>query len=58
MRQSDVHVKVEEEADAMRAVMMEYVGDPRPASTMICVNNLSSPCAGTELDMIAVGGSS
>lgn len=43
------------EADGMHAVMNGYFGDHRPASTMICVNNLSSPGARVELDMIAVG---
>ena len=43
------------EADAMHRVMNEYFGDYRPASTMVCVNNLSSPGARVELDMIAVG---
>jgi 2-iminobutanoate/2-iminopropanoate deaminase len=35
--------------------MNEFLGDHRPASTLICVNNLSSPGARVELDMIAVG---
>jgi enamine deaminase RidA (YjgF/YER057c/UK114 family) len=35
-------------------VYREYFGDHRPASTMVCVNNLSSPGARVELDMIAV----
>ena len=43
------------EADAMHEVYREYFGDHRPASTMVCVNNLSSPGARVELDMIAVG---
>jgi enamine deaminase RidA (YjgF/YER057c/UK114 family) len=43
------------EADAMHEVFGEAFGDHRPASTMICVNNLSSPGARVELDMIAVG---
>lgn len=43
------------EADGMHEVMNGYFGDWRPASTMICVNNLSSPGARVELDMIAVG---
>ena len=33
----------------------EAFGDWRPASTMVCINNLSSPGARIELDMIAVG---
>ena len=43
------------EADEMHAVMREYFGDHRPASTLVCINNLSSPGARVELDMIAVG---
>ncbi len=43
------------EADAMHEVWGEYFGDWQPASTMICVNNLSSPGARVELDLIAVG---
>jgi 2-iminobutanoate/2-iminopropanoate deaminase len=43
------------EMDAMNAVMSEYFGDHRPASTLLCVNNLSSPGARVELEMIAVG---
>lgn len=43
------------EADAMHTVINEYFGDYRPASTLVCVNNLSSPGARVELDMIAVG---
>jgi 2-iminobutanoate/2-iminopropanoate deaminase len=43
------------EADAMHRVMNSYFGDYRPASTLVCINNLSSPGARVELDMIAVG---
>ena len=43
------------EADAMHKVMNEYFGDYRPASTLVSINNLSSPGARVELDMIAVG---
>ena len=43
------------EADAVNRTMNEYLGDHRPASTLICINNLSSPGARVELDMIAVG---
>lgn len=43
------------EADGMHKVMNEYFGDHRPASTLVCINNLSSPGARVELDMIAVG---
>lgn len=42
------------EADEMHQVMGEYFGDWRPASTLISVNNLSSPGARVELDMWAV----
>lgn len=43
------------EADAMHEVMREEFGDWSPASTLVAVNNLSSPGARVELDMIAVG---
>jgi enamine deaminase RidA (YjgF/YER057c/UK114 family) len=43
------------EADDMHKVMNGYFGDYRPASTLVCINNLSSPGARVELDMIAVG---
>lgn len=43
------------EADAMHEVMNSYMGDWRPASTTICINNLSSPGARVEIDMIAAG---
>jgi enamine deaminase RidA (YjgF/YER057c/UK114 family) len=43
------------EMDAVNRTMQEYMGDHRPASTLLCVNNLSSPGARVELDMIAVG---
>jgi enamine deaminase RidA (YjgF/YER057c/UK114 family) len=43
------------EMDAVNRTMNEYLGDHRPASTLVCVNNLSSPGARVELDMIAVG---
>ncbi|MBS1878436.1 MAG: RidA family protein [Actinobacteria bacterium] len=42
------------EADAMHEVWREYFGEWQPASTMICVNNLSSPGARVELDLVAV----
>ncbi len=42
------------EMDAINAVLNEAFGDWRPASTLICVNNLSAPGARVELDMIAV----
>ena len=45
------------EMDAVNRTMNEYLGDHRPASTLLCVNNLSSPGARVELDMIAVGSS-
>jgi 2-iminobutanoate/2-iminopropanoate deaminase/2-aminomuconate deaminase len=43
------------EADEMHVVLREAFGDWRPASTLVCINNLSSPGARVELDMIAVG---
>jgi 2-iminobutanoate/2-iminopropanoate deaminase/2-aminomuconate deaminase len=43
------------EADDMHVVLREAFGDWRPASTLVCINNLSSPGARVELDMIAVG---
>jgi 2-iminobutanoate/2-iminopropanoate deaminase len=42
------------EADAMHAVIREYFGDWKPASTMVCVNNLSAPGSRIEIDIIAV----
>ena len=43
------------EMDAMNGVVSAEFGDWRPASTLVCVNNLSSPGARVELDVIAVG---
>jgi 2-iminobutanoate/2-iminopropanoate deaminase len=43
------------EMDAVNRTMNEYLGDHRPASTLLCVNNLSSPGARVELEVIAVG---
>jgi len=43
------------EADAMHEVMNGYFGEWRPASTTICINNLSSSGARIEIDMIAAG---
>ena len=40
------------DADGMHAVMRPYFGDWRPASTMVCINQLSSPGARVELDMV------
>ncbi len=40
--------------DGMVAVMSKYFGDWKPASTTICVNQLSTPGARLELDMIAL----
>ena len=40
--------------DGMVAVMAEYFGKWTPASTTVCVNQLSTPGARVELDMIAV----
>ena len=41
------------EADAMHEVMNAYFGEWRPASTTICINNLSSPGARIEIEAIA-----
>ena len=38
--------------DGMHAAMAPYFGGWRPASTTLCVNQLSSPGARVELDMI------
>ncbi|MDW3687575.1 RidA family protein [Cupriavidus sp. CV2] len=40
------------DADGMHATMRRYFGDWLPASTMICISQLSSPGARVELDMI------
>ena len=40
------------DADAMHATMGKYFGDWKPASTTVCINQLSSPGARVELDMI------
>ena len=40
------------EADAMHKTMHAYFGDWLPASTTICINQLSSPGARIEFDMI------
>jgi enamine deaminase RidA (YjgF/YER057c/UK114 family) len=40
------------DADGMHRVMRDYFGDWLPASTMVCINQLSSPGARVELDMI------
>ena len=39
--------------DGMVQAMAEYFGDWTPASTTVCVNQLSTPGARVELDMIA-----
>jgi 2-aminomuconate deaminase len=39
--------------DGMVAVLARYFGDWKPASTTVCVNQLSTPGARVELDMIA-----
>jgi 2-iminobutanoate/2-iminopropanoate deaminase len=41
------------EADAVHAVINAEFGDWRPAATLLCVNNLSSPGARIEVDMVA-----
>jgi enamine deaminase RidA (YjgF/YER057c/UK114 family) len=43
------------EMDAVNAALGAELGEWRPASTLVCVNNLSSPGARVELDVIAVG---
>lgn len=40
------------DADAMHKTMHGYFGDWLPASTTVCINQLSSPGARIELDMI------
>lgn len=40
--------------DGMVAVLSQYFGDWKPASTTICVNQLSTPGARVELEMVAV----
>ena len=40
--------------DGMVEVLAEYFGNWTPASTTVCVNQLSTPGARVELDMIAV----
>ncbi len=40
--------------DGMVSVLAEYFGQWTPASTTVCVNQLSTPGARVELDMIAV----
>jgi 2-aminomuconate deaminase len=40
--------------DELMATMHEYFGSWTPASTTICINQLSTPGARVELDMIAV----
>lgn len=42
------------EADDMHEVLREYFGDWKPASTLVSINNLSSPGARVELDMTAI----
>lgn len=42
------------ETDAMHEVLNEYFGDWKPASTMVCVNNLSAPGSRVEIDIIAI----
>lgn len=40
--------------DGMVSVLAEYFGEWTPASTTVCVNQLSTPGARVELDMIAM----
>jgi len=42
------------EMDDLNAVQKEFFGDWKPASTTVCVNNLSSPGARVEVEAIAV----
>ena len=42
--------------DGMVAVMSEYFGDWKPASTTVCINQLSTPGARVELEMMAAFG--
>ena len=44
------------EVDAVHEIMNGYFGDWRPASTTICINNLSSPGARIEIEAIAAAG--
>jgi 2-iminobutanoate/2-iminopropanoate deaminase len=39
--------------ESMTKVLAEYFGNWTPASTAVCVNQLSTPGARIELDMIA-----
>ena len=41
------------EANDVHAVMQEHFGEWKPTSTLLCVNNLSSPGARVEIDMVA-----
>jgi len=38
--------------DGLVAVMAEYFGDWTPASTTVCVNQLSTPGARVEIEMV------
>jgi enamine deaminase RidA (YjgF/YER057c/UK114 family) len=40
------------DCDGMNTAMKPYMGDWRPASTMVCINSLSSPGARVELDVV------
>lgn len=42
------------EIEVMSATMKEFLGDWSPASTTVCVNQLSTPGARVEIDAIAV----
>lgn len=42
------------EMDAVNEVMREYFGDWKPASTTVCINNLSSPGARIEIEATAI----
>ena len=40
--------------DGLSAVMKEYFGDWKPASTTVCVNSLNQPGARVEIDVTAI----
>src|SRR6185437_7498092 len=50
----DIETQTHRAMAGMVAVLAEYFGDWKPASTTICINALSTPGARVELDMIAV----
>lgn len=40
------------DADGVNRTMQSFMGDWRPASTMVCINSLSSPGARVEIDVV------